>query len=117
MRFLKTLSAAMAVAFFAVGLTACQSGSSSGTDTDAGADADEWISLFNGETLEGWYNPYDWGEAWVENGEIRLTADEKFFLVTDTTFSDFVLELDVRVPDTSANSGIIFRANVEPDLV
>lgn len=77
----------------------------------------DWIELFDGETLDGWTNPYDWGEAWVEDGEIHLRADEKFFLVTEETFSDFVFEGAVRVPDRESNSGFMFRANVEPNRV
>lgn len=81
------------------------------------APADAWQPLFDGETLEGWHNPYDWGEAWVENGEIHLRADRKFFLVTDTTYDDFVFEAEVRLPDAESNSGFMFRAHVEPNNV
>lgn len=77
----------------------------------------EWIRLFDGETLDGWTNPYDWGEAWVENGEIRLQASDKFFLVTDTTYRDFVFEGEVRLPDRESNSGFMFRANVDTNRV
>lgn len=77
----------------------------------------EWQSLMDGTTLEGWHNPYEWGEAWVENGEIRLRADKKFFLVTDSTFRDFVFEGEVMVPDTASNAGFMFRANVEKNKV
>lgn len=77
----------------------------------------EWRSLFDGRTLDGWYNPYEWGRAWVENGEIRLMADQKFFLVTEEEFDDFVFEGEVMLPDTASNAGFMFRANVEPNKV
>lgn len=77
----------------------------------------EWTRLFDGETLAGWTNPYDWGTARVENGEIRLIASDKFFLVTDTTYRDFVFEGSVKLPDRESNSGFMFRANVEPNRV
>ena len=32
----------------------------------------EWTTLFNGQNLEGWSNPYDWGKAWVQDGQIVL---------------------------------------------
>lgn len=76
-----------------------------------------WIDLIQGSTLAGWTNPYEWGEAWVENGEIHLRADRKFFLVTDREFTDFVFEGEVRVPDRQSNSGFMFRANVAPNRV
>ena len=81
------------------------------------AESAGWIDLIHGSSLEGWRNPYEWGEAWVENGEIHLRADRKFFLVTDREFSDFVFQGEVRVPDRQSNSGFMFRANVAPNRV
>lgn len=83
----------------------------------AGGGAGNWRSLFNGQTLAGWINPYDWGEAWVEDGEIRLRGDRKFFLVTEEEFDDFVFEGEVMLPDTLSNAGFMFRANVEKNRV
>lgn len=84
----------------------------SATETDA-----SWTTLFGGENLKGWTNPYEWGEAWVENGEIRLRADDKFFLVTEETYDDFVFEAEVQVPDRESNSGFMFRAHVDTNRV
>jgi hypothetical protein len=100
--------------FAALGLPACSNSDSASADTTA---AGEWTPLFDGETLEGWTNPYDWGEAWVEDGTIHLRADEKFFLVTEDTYSDFVFEGAVQLPDRESNSGFMVRANVEPNRV
>jgi len=77
----------------------------------------EFKPLFNGETLEGWHNPYAWGEAWVENGEIRLKADRKFFLVTDEQYGDFVFEAEVKMPEGKANSGFMFRSHEKKNRV
>ena len=76
-----------------------------------------WSPLFNGENLSGWTNPYDWGEARVEEGEIRLTADKKFFLITEKTYGDFIFEAEVKMPEGKANSGFMFRAHAEPNRV
>lgn len=73
--------------------------------------------LFDGKTLDGWTNPYAHGEVKVLNGEILLTANKKFFLVTEKTFSDFVFEGDVQLPEGTANSGFMFRAHAEPGKV
>ncbi len=78
---------------------------------------DDWITLFNGEDLNGWHNPYEWGDAEVVDGEIHLNADKKFFLVTDREFSDFVFEGEVKLPPGEANSGFMFRCHVEPNHV
>lgn len=94
-------------------LVACQQEQSQTT----GEESVEWTSLFNGETLDGWTNPYEWGEARIENDEIRLQASDKFFLVTDTTYRDFVFEGEVKLPDRESNSGFMFRANVDTNRV
>lgn len=92
----------------------CSDVSSTTGGSEGGAD---WVDLFDGQTLDGWHNPYDWGEVWVEDGEIHLRADQKFFLVTDAEYSDFEMEASVYLPDTSSNSGIMFRAHAEPNNV
>lgn len=104
------------VALFATAfvLVACQSSDSSNSSA---ATAEDWTVLFEGESLEGWQNPYDWGQAEVVDGQIHLRADEKFFLITEDTYSDFVFEGEVRVPDRESNSGFMFRAQVDTNRV
>lgn len=100
-------------------LIAACGGATSSTSTEGVADTGEgeFVTLFDGETLEGWHNPYEWGEVWVEDGEVRLRADQKFFLVTDRQYGDFELQAEVMLPDAESNSGIMFRAHVEPNNV
>jgi hypothetical protein len=81
------------------------------------AAADGFVPLFDGKTLNGWRNPYQWGKSEVVGGEIHLTADKKFFLVTEKTYGDFVFEGDVLLPKGTANSGFMFRAHAEPNKV
>lgn len=88
-----------------------------GAQNDPPAAQEEWTSLFDGKTTEGWKNPYDWGTIEVGDGEIHLTGDRKFFFVTEKSYSDFVFEVDILLPDGTANSGVMFRANVEPNKV
>lgn len=76
-----------------------------------------FVPLFDGKTLNGWRNPYDWGKAEVVDGEIHLTAEKKFFLCTEKKYSDFVFEGEVLLPSGPANSGFMFRAKVEPNRV
>lgn len=73
--------------------------------------------FFDGKTLTGWRNPYTWGKAEVVDGEIRLTGDKKFFLVSEKAYGDFVFEGDILLPEGKANSGFMFRAHVEPNKV
>jgi hypothetical protein len=95
--------------------TGCQSSGDSSSESEPAAE--EWTPLFDGESLDGWRNPYDWGEARVENGVIELQANDKFFLITEDTYSDFVFEGDVRLPDRESNSGFMFRAQVDTNRV
>lgn len=76
-----------------------------------------YVPLFNGQDLSGWRNPYDHGSAKVVNGEIHLTANKKFFLVTEKKFSDFRLIAEIRLPEGEANSGVMFRCHVQPNKV
>ncbi|MCB1098873.1 MAG: DUF1080 domain-containing protein [Verrucomicrobiales bacterium] len=77
----------------------------------------EWVSLFDGKSTEGWRNPYTWGKIEVTNGEIHLTADKKFFLVTEKDYGDFVFEAEINLPEGKANSGFMFRCHVEKNKV
>lgn len=73
--------------------------------------------LFSGFNLKGWRNPYDFGKARVSNNEILLTANRKFFLVTEKKFANFILFAEINLPKGQANSGIMFRCHVEPNKV
>lgn len=76
-----------------------------------------WKPLFDGQTLAGWKNPYDWGKAWVEDGEIQLQADKKFFLTTERPYRDFIFEAEVKMPEGDSNSGFMFRCHVAKNNV
>lgn len=79
-------------------------------------DSDGFVPLFDGKTANGWFKPFDWGEAWVQNDEIHLKGDPKFFLVSERTFGDFILEAEVNVP-VGGNSGIQFRSQYQQNRV
>lgn len=81
------------------------------------ANDDGFVALFDGKSTDGWTNPYEWGNVEVVEGEIHLTGDRKFFLVTRKTYSDFVFEGEVKLPEGKANSGFMFRAQVQPNKV
>ena len=81
------------------------------------AEGEGFVSLFDGKTMTGWKNPYEWGQIEVKDGEIHLTGEKKFFVITEKLYSDFVFEGDVFIPEGKANSGFIFRGLVEPNKV
>lgn len=74
----------------------------------------DFVELFDGTTTKGWTKPFDWGEVKVEGGQIHLTASKKFFLVTEKTYRDFVLEGEVYCP-VGGNSGFQFRCHYMPN--
>ncbi|WP_395738756.1 DUF1080 domain-containing protein [Prosthecobacter sp.] len=78
---------------------------------------EDFVPLFDGKTLAGWTNPFEWGQVDVVDGEIRLSSEKKFFLVTEKTYGDFVFEGDVFIPPGKANSGFMFRAHAEKGKV
>jgi hypothetical protein len=54
--------------------------------------AADFTPLFDGKTLTGWKNAYEWGKIDIVNGEIHLTGEKKFFVVTEKTYGDFIFE-------------------------
>jgi len=73
--------------------------------------------LFDGKSLAGWTNPYEWGKVKVVEGEVHLTGDRKFFLVTEKVFHDYEFEGEIKLPDGNSNSGFMARGQVQPNLV
>ena len=85
-----------------------------GSDPGSSANADPansggFTSLFNGSSTAGWVNPYDWGHAVATNGELRLTSDQKFFLVYEKPYKNFILQADVLIPP-GGKGGLEFRS-------
>lgn len=72
----------------------------------------EWKNLFDGSSLDGWHQLGSDAQYDAENGVIVGTAKTgagNSFLTTHKTYSDFILELDVKV-DPGLNSGVQFRS-------
>jgi len=93
-------------------------GSALAADCPAGCSAKcPWKALFDGKTLAGWTNPYEWGKIWVESGEIRLQADKKLFLLTEKKYRDFIFEAEIKMPEGKSNSGFMFRCHQQPNKV
>ena len=74
-------------------------------------------SLFDGKTLNGWKKVAGSADYKVEDGMIvgrTVTSSPNTFLISDKQYSDFVLELEVKIEDTTSNSGIQFRSHYDP---
>ncbi len=82
------------------------------------APVEEWISLFDGQTLNGWskYGGGEVGKAWkIENGELYLDATNKAGwqtgdggdIVTNEEFENFHLKYEWKIAQ-NGNSGVMF---------
>lgn len=84
---------------------------------NASAQSNNWQSLFDGKTLNGWKQMTGSAIYTVENGMIVGTTAAKSpnsFLVNEQRFSgDFVLELEAMMTDTNTNSGVQFKSNFD----
>lgn len=81
------------------------------------AEEEGWVNLFDGKTLDGWENPYDWGNIEIVDCEIHLQAEKKFFLCTKKKYKDFIFEAEILMPDKKGNSGFMFRCHKEHNKV
>jgi len=76
-----------------------------------------WINLFDGKSLSGWKKVAGDAEYKIEDGAIAgitVANTPNTFLITEQEYGDFVLELEVKIMDTTSNSGIQFRSHYDP---
>jgi len=77
-----------------------------------------WKNLFDGKTLNGWKRLAGTADYKAENGSIvgiTVANSGNTFLVTEKEYDDFILELDVKIDDTTSNSGVQLRSHFNPD--
>ncbi len=90
------------------------------------APVEEWISLFDGQTFNGWskYGGGEVGKAWkIENGELYLDAANKAGwqtgdggdIVTNEEFENFHFKYEWKIAP-NGNSGVIFLVHESPEF-
>ncbi len=80
--------------------------------------AEGWIALFDGSSLEGWSIKSGIATYEVEDGTILGTTaagSPNTFLISDETFADFELVFDVKLEDKQLNSGVQIRSKLRDD--
>src|ERR1700761_9354308 len=80
----------------------------------AAQNKDGFVSLFDGKTLKGWKSVGTTADFKVADGAMVGTSKQHAsgnFLISDKTYSDFVLELDVKVEGDLINSGVQVRSH------
>lgn len=78
-----------------------------------------WTSLFNGKDLQGWKVVAGTATYAVEGGMIvgtTVSNSPNTFLISEKSFGDFIVEMEVKMEDSSSNSGIQFRSSFDPSL-
>ena len=83
--------------------------------TTSAAPAEEWTSLFDGKTLEGWTQKNGTATYRVEEGAIVGKTSEgspNSFLCSDKEYGDFELEVEVK-GDNRLNSGVQIRSQTK----
>lgn len=72
--------------------------------------ADDWTSLFDGNSLDGWKPSRDNTQFAIADGVILATSSNQTgFLHTIERYGDFELKLEVKLHDTDLNSGVQIR--------
>lgn len=75
--------------------------------------ADDWATLFDGKSLEGWKPSRDNTQFAIADGVIVGTSSgQTHFLHSIEKYGDFELELEVKLHDTDLNSGIQIRTQL-----
>ena len=108
MNFTKLTKSALAVALISCTLSACNSETSTSSDTQ----------LFNGKDLTGWKQLTGTAEYMVEDGAIvgvMKKGSPNSFLATEKEYQDFILELDIKLDANSSNSGVQLRSHFDPE--
>ena len=76
-----------------------------------------WKNLFNGKDLSGWKAIAGKATFEVKDGVIEGTAVHgtgNTFLVSEEMYTDFILEVDLKINHISSNSGIMARGQFDP---
>lgn len=78
---------------------------------------DGWKNLFTGTDLSGWKAVAGTATFEVVDSTIvgtSVAGSPNTFLVADGQYTDFILELDLKVEHTTSNSGVMARGQFDP---
>lgn len=82
------------------------------------AGEENWQSLFDGESLDGWKVVGGEASYDVEDDAIVGTMTKgvpNSFLVTEDTYGDFILELEFKLEGENTNSGVQVRSQIDEE--
>ena len=85
-----------------------------GAVTSAAAADAEWISLFDGKTLDGWEKVGRQDSVWeVQDGAISGSGAASMLVCTKGPYKNFRYRAEIKIND-GGNSGLYFRAKAKP---
>ena len=74
----------------------------------------EWISLFDGKTLDGWEKVGNEESVWeVKNGAISGSGQASMLVTTKGPYKNFRYRAEIKIND-GGNSGLYFRTTAKP---
>ena len=85
-----------------------------GVSAAKGQKKDEWVSLFDGKSLNGWSVHSGFAKYHIEDDAIvgsTVKGSPNTFLCTDREYGDFILEFEVLL-DPRLNSGVQIRSKI-----
>ena len=79
--------------------------------------ADEWVSLFDGKTLDGWQKVGNEKSVWqVKDGAIQGSGVPSMLVTTSGPYKNFRYRAEVMIND-GGNSGLYFRTAPKPGFL
>lgn len=72
--------------------------------------------MFDGKSFSGWKKLAGTAEYKIEDGAIvgkTVLSSPNTFLVTEEEYGDFILEMDIKLEDSSINSGVQFKSKFD----
>nr|WP_236252974.1 DUF1080 domain-containing protein [Echinicola sp. 20G] len=76
----------------------------------------KWTKLFDGKSFNGWKVLGGEADFVIEDGAIvgiSKVNTPNTFLCTEKTYSNFILELDLKIEDETSNSGVMIRGQYD----
>ncbi|MCA1902435.1 MAG: DUF1080 domain-containing protein, partial [Candidatus Hydrogenedens sp.] len=92
------------------------------TNGDDTKTKDDWISLFDGKSLQGWVQflpdpNADPAKTWmIKDGVIFCTGEPAGYIRTDKKFSNYQLQLEWRWVGTPGNSGVLLHVQDKDEV-
>ena len=76
--------------------------------------ADDWISLFDGRSMQGWEKVGSPSSVWeVKDGALQGSGDASMLVCTQDSFKNFRYRAEIKIND-NGNSGLYFRTPRKP---